>query len=90
MWDSVRETNSLQDLFSMQLCPPRESAQSPGKFVKQGGYMVRLLCNSHSYMSTLLSMFVVSVSRLLFNATANMSTLLSLDSVSVVSTQDFE
>ena len=41
VWDSVRETNSLQDVFTMQLCPPRESTLFPGTFVRQGGYMVR-------------------------------------------------
>ena len=41
VWDSVRGENSLRDIFSMQLCPPRESALFPGTFLKQGGYMVR-------------------------------------------------
>ncbi|CAI8027698.1 Beta-secretase 1, partial [Geodia barretti] len=41
VWDSVRETNGLQDVFTMQLCPPRESTLFPGTFVRQGGYMVR-------------------------------------------------
>ncbi|CAI8027696.1 Beta-secretase [Geodia barretti] len=39
VWDSVRETNGLQDVFTMQLCPPRESTLFPGTFVRQGGYM---------------------------------------------------
>ena len=41
VWDSVRETNGLQDVFTMQLCPPRDSTLFPGTFVRQGGYMVR-------------------------------------------------
>ena len=43
VWDSVREANSLQDVFTMQLCPPRESTLFPGTFLKQGGYMVRVV-----------------------------------------------
>ena len=42
MWDSIRESNELRDMFSLQLCPPKESTLFPGTFVKQGGYMVRL------------------------------------------------
>ena len=40
MWDSVREANGLRDVFSMQLCPPKESTKFPGTFIQQGGYMV--------------------------------------------------
>ena len=49
VWDSVRGANSLQDLFSMQLCPPRESILFPGTFVKQGGYMVTFPSYMHQH-----------------------------------------
>ena len=42
VWDSVRQENALQDMFSLQLCPPRESTLFPGTFVKQDSYMVSL------------------------------------------------
>lgn len=41
VWDSIRESNRLQDVFSVQLCPPKESTLFPGTFNGQGGYMVK-------------------------------------------------
>jgi beta-site APP-cleaving enzyme 1 (memapsin 2) len=49
VWDSIRRPNALQDVFALQLCPPRESTLFPGTFVKQGGYMTLGGINSSLY-----------------------------------------
>ena len=49
VWDTIRPANTMQDVFSLQLCPPKESTLFPGTFIKQGGYMVSLHGNARPF-----------------------------------------